>query len=97
MSLLAWFRHAKPTPQYHNSHSGLVSTVSMQPNLSCEGRLPGIKEKSCANVSQKRFVGREINSQSLEDTQVGYILQKYSLDKCTSERAFKPSCTFSSI
>ena len=28
----------------------------------------------------------EINSQSLEDTQVGYILQKYSLDKYTSEQ-----------
>ena len=34
----------------------------------------------------------EINLQSLEDMQVGYILQKYTL-----ERAFKPSHTFSSI
>ena len=37
------------------------------------------------------------NSQSLEDTQVEYISQKYSLDKYFSERAFKPSYTFSSI
>ena len=35
--------------------------------------------------------GNRINSQSLE---VRYILQKYSLDKYTSERAFKPSYTF---
>ena len=28
----------------------------------------------------------EINSQSLEDTQVGYISQKYTLDKNTSEK-----------
>ena len=28
---------------------------------------------------------REINSQSLEDTQVGYISQKYTLDKYTLE------------
>ena len=34
----------------------------------------------------------EINSQSLEDTQVGYILEKYTL-----EWAFKHSYTFSSI
>ena len=31
---------------------------------------------------------RKINLQSLEDTQVGYILQKYTLDKYTLERAF---------
>ena len=28
----------------------------------------------------------EINSQSLEDTQVGYISQKYTLDKYTLEK-----------
>ena len=33
----------------------------------------------------------------LEDTQLGYVLQKYTLDKYTLERAFKPSNTFSSI
>ena len=38
-----------------------------------------------------------INSQSLEDTQVGYILQKYTLDKYTLERAFNLSYTISSI
>ena len=43
------------------------------------------------------MISRKINSQRLEDTQVGYILQKYSLDKYTPERAFKPSYTFSSI
>ena len=31
-----------------------------------------------------------INSQSLEDTQVGYISQKYSFNKYTLGRAFKP-------
>ena len=29
---------------------------------------------------------KEINSQSLEDTQVGYILQKYTLDNYTLEK-----------
>ena len=38
-----------------------------------------------------------INSQSLEDTQVGYISQKYSFDKYTLGQEFKPSYTFSSI
>merc|ERR1711911_347699 len=33
----------------------------------------------------------KINSQSLEDTQVGYISQKYSFDKYSLGRAFKPS------
>ena len=37
------------------------------------------------------------DSQSLKGTQVGYISQKYSLDKYTLGRAFKPSYTFSSI
>ena len=32
----------------------------------------------------------KINSQSLEDTQVGYISQKYTLDKYTLERASSP-------
>ena len=32
----------------------------------------------------------EINSQSLEDTQVGYISQNYTLDKYTLERASSP-------
>ena len=40
---------------------------------------------------------KKINSQSLEDTQVGYISQKYSLDKYTLGRAFKPSYTVLSI
>ena len=39
----------------------------------------------------------KINSQSLEDTQVGYISQKYSFDKNTFGRAFKPSYTFLNI
>ena len=39
----------------------------------------------------------KINSQSLEDTQVGYISQKYSFDKYTLGRAFMPSYTFLSI
>ena len=38
-----------------------------------------------------------INSQSLEDTQVGYISQKYSFDKYILGQAFKPSYTFLSI
>ena len=42
-------------------------------------------------------IENKINSQSLEDTQVGYISQKYSFDKYTLGRAFKPSYTFSSI
>ena len=35
-------------------------------------------------------VAMRINSQSLEDTQVGYISQKYTLDKYTLERASSP-------
>ena len=38
-----------------------------------------------------------INSQSLEDTQVVHISQKYSFDKCTLGGAFKPSYTIASI
>ena len=43
------------------------------------------------------FIMIQINSQSLEDTQVGYISQKYSFDKYTSGRAFKPSNALLSI
>ena len=39
----------------------------------------------------------KINSQSLEDTQVGYISQKYSFDKYTLGQAFKPSYALLSI
>ena len=48
---------------------------------------------------QGRPVFYKINSQSLEDKQVGYraISQKYTLDEYTLERAFKPSCTILSI
>ena len=41
--------------------------------------------------------GDDDNKFAKQDTHVGYILKKYSLDKYTSERAFKPSYTFSSI
>ena len=47
------------------------------------------------NNETKRQI--RINSQSSEDTQVGYISQKYSFDKFTLGRAFKPSHTFFSI
>ena len=36
----------------------------------------------------------QINSQSLEDTQVGYISQKYTLDKYTLEKKLKNKYTF---
>ena len=39
----------------------------------------------------------KINSQSLEDTQVGYTSQKYSFDKYTFGRAFKPLYALLSI
>ena len=55
-------------------------------------------------VLRKRSNMKIINSQSLEDTQVGYISQKYSYDEYTLGWAFKPSyallgiyITFSSI
>ena len=48
-------------------------------------------------ASMKWKSDKIINSQSLEDTQVRYILQKYVLDKYTLEWAFKPSYTFSNI
>ena len=38
---------------------------------------------------------KKINSQSLEDTQVGYILQKYTLDKYTLEKYTLEKLTFS--
>ena len=34
---------------------------------------------------QRRLFEEQMNSQSLEDTQVGYVSQKYSLDKYTLE------------
>ena len=37
----------------------------------------------------------KINSQSLEDTQVGYISQKYTLDKYTLEKYTLEKLTFS--
>ena len=39
------------------------------------------------------LIPREINLQSLEDTHVGYISQKYTWDKYTLEQAFEPSYT----
>ena len=39
----------------------------------------------------------KINLQSIEDTQVRYISQKYSFNRYTLGRAFKPSYTFFSI
>ena len=37
-----------------------------------------VQEKKSEKIRNRK---REINSQSLEDTQVKYILQKYTLDK----------------
>ena len=37
-------------------------------------------------VGSRDLYEEEINSQSLEDTQVGYISQKYTLDKYTLEK-----------
>ena len=61
-------------------------------------------DKSTSRCWRWKYVSHpfKINSQSLEDTQVGYISQKYTLDKYTMERASEPSCmkcvyTFSSI
>ena len=54
-------------------------------------------EKNDDNFVMNIETDIEINSQSLEDTQVGYISQKYFFDKYTLGRAFKPSYTFSSI
>ena len=50
--------------------------------------------KNTVRYFHEWLVRIKINSQSLEDTQVGYILQKYTLDKYTLERAFEPSYTF---
>ena len=51
---------------------------------------------SIGSVSKPVFM-TQINSQSLEDTQVGYISQKYSFHKYTLGRAFKPSYALLSI
>ena len=48
-------------------------------------------------VFKLHFAVKRINSQSLEDMQVGYISQKYSFDKYTLGRAFKPSYALLSI
>ena len=41
----------------------------------------------CIQSTQKTLISPHVtNSQSLEDTQVGYILQKYTLDSYTLER-----------
>ena len=54
-------------------------------------------EKNDDNFVMNIETDIEINSQGLEGTQIRYILQKYSFDKYTCERAFKPPYTFSSI
>ena len=41
------------------------------------------------------MVSEKINSQSLEDTQVGYISQKYTLDNYTLEKYTLEKLTFS--
>ena len=38
------------------------------------------------DVQDYKWSEEEINSQSLEDTQVGYISQKYTLEKFTLEK-----------
>ena len=49
-----------------------------------------MKTKLTANVAYPKYFYTQfeskINSQSLEDTQVGYISQKYTLDKHTLEK-----------
>ena len=61
--------------------------------------IPPISLVPALNIQQRREqkVDNVINSQSLEDTQVGYISQKYSFDKYTLGRAFKPSYALLSI
>ena len=54
-----------------------------------------VKCLSSMSWSLSSFESNLINSQSLEDTQVGYISQKYSFDRYTCIEAFK--YTFSSI
>ena len=52
--------------------------------------------KFCGNFFW-RVTAKQINSQTLEETQVGYISQKYSFDKYTLGRASKPSYALLSI
>ena len=61
--------------------------LNLDPNLNISSQFG---KKNCKNIVR-------INSQSLEDTQVGYISQKYSFDKYTLGRAFKPSYALLSI
>ena len=46
------------------------------------------KQKNCSDIMNQNHPSMHylINSQSLEDTQVGYISQKYTLDKYTLEK-----------
>ena len=58
---------------------------------------PKILQRFVTLINEHKGGAQRKNLQILEDTQVGYISQKYTLDKYTLERAFKPSYTFSSI
>ena len=62
-------------------HSGVWYLASDLVERHC--RKNGALEKRQKHVMA---LSKLINSQSLEDTQVGYILQKYTLEKYTLEK-----------
>ena len=78
----------------------LIGKVSVRPKRADTSYCPllvlWLGQHTEANEDENKH-HEKINSQSLEDTQVGYISQKYSFDKYTLGRAFKPSYALLSI
>ena len=85
------------------AHIVLVTVTAPAPIVVAAAPMPLIISMICkvCEILTKTFqsckVDMKVNSQSLENTQVGYISQKYTFDKYTLEPTFKPSYTFLSI
>ena len=80
-----------PPPNQISDSTLQCVTVVLQFSTSAHQGIATSEATHPASSWTASISGNRINSQSLE---VRYILQKYSLDKYTSERAFKPSYTF---
>ena len=80
-----------PPPNQISDSTLQCVTVVLQFSTSAHQGIATSEATHPASSWTASISGNRINSQSLE---VRYILQKYSWDKYTSERAFKPSYTF---
>ena len=103
MMIFIIYIHIYMTIYYDDGHADhiwhksiILSPVSGNSTVKLYGICAVAWERKLYNTNNKPWY-EEINSQSLEDKQVGYISQKYSFDKYTLGQAFKPSYTFSSI